>query len=361
MKIKVLLISNMYPSSLHPNYGIFVRNFENGIIENSGIVHKAVIKGSGKNIIQKILKYIKLFFDVYISLCINKYDVIYVHYAEHSLIPLLPIKFLLKNTLVVNAHGDDILYNSLISKLVAPIIKKADLLVVPSEYFFDIAKKKNLNNHIFISPSGGIDTSIFGQFNLKKDISIFTIGYVSRIDEGKGWDTLLLAIYDLKKHIKVKFKVIIIGGGAQENELKKMVEQLQLQNDVEFFGIIPHKELGNHYNTFDLFVFPTRLSESLGLVGIEAMACGLPVIGSNIGGLKGYIRNGYNGFIFEAGNNKELTIYLEKFISLDDYEKKFYCKNALTTARDYDSKLINKILYDRLEKLLQRSDENSCI
>lgn len=63
--MKILLISNMYPSSEQPVFGIFVKNFEEGIVRNGGLVCKSVISGKGKSKLEKIFKYINFFFSVY--------------------------------------------------------------------------------------------------------------------------------------------------------------------------------------------------------------------------------------------------------------------------------------------------------
>lgn len=349
----------MYPSHKHPFYGIFVKNFENGIIAKGGTIYKAVIEGRGKNKIEKMIKYLKFFYDVIKLVFTKEYDLIYVHYIGHSLLPLVPIRVFLKKPLIINAHGSDVFSASklgkFIQKLVVPIIRKADLIVVPSRYFADIVVKKFLikKDTIFVSPSGGIDTSLFKPLKNLKVNTPFTIGYVSRIDEGKGWDILLLAIKKLKNNVSIPFRVNIVGGGAQESNLKTMITQLGLENEVKYLGPIPQHELPTHYRHYDLFAFPTtRLAESLGLVGLEAMACGVPVIGSNIGGLKEYIKSGYNGELFEPGDYQNLAQKIEQYINLTHKERNMYSQNAVTTALTYESSIVNQNLYN---KILERS------
>lgn len=363
--MKILLISNMYPSHGHPYYGIFVKNFENGIIGKGGTVYKAVIEGRGKNKLEKIMKYLKFFYDVVKLVFTKEYDLIYVHYIGHSLLPLVPIRVLLKKPLIINAHGSDVFSASklgkFIQKLVAPIIQKADLIVVPSNYFAAMVMEKFLirKDKIFVSPSGGIDTSLFKPLKNLKVNTTFTIGYVSRIDEGKGWDILLMAAKELKNKISIPFTVNIIGGGSQESNLKSMITQLGLENEVKYLGPIPHHQLPTHYNHFDLFAFTTRLAESLGLVGLEAMACGVPVVGSDIGGVKGYVENKYNGELFEPGNTYELTQCLKKFIIMDKKNLEFYSTNALRTAKQYDSKTVSNNLSKKLKEIIYKDDNGA--
>ena len=352
--MKILLISNMYPSKEFPFFGIFVKNFKNQLELKDVTFSLAVIEGRGSYKVKKIQKYFKFFVDAINAIKKNDYDVIYVHYISHSLIPLLFVKSFIKKPLILNAHGSDVLVNNkvgqYVQKLVTPIIKKATMLVVPSEYFKDIVHDRFMikKEKIFVSPSGGIDTKLFKPKDIKKDI--FTIGYVSRIDKGKGWDTLLNAV-NLLNTKGLVFRVLIIGSGAEEKLLLQKIEELKLENTVEYVGAKPHNELVSYFNQMNIFAFTTRLAESLGLVGLEAMACGVPVIGSNIGGLPGYIEDGVNGKLFEPSNYNELAKHIEYFMSLKDVEFDKYKINAVKTAKEYDSNKVTSELFNMIKGL----------
>ena len=111
-----------------------------------------------------------------------------------------------------------------------------------------------------------------------------TIVYVSRIDTGKGWDVLIDAVSELKSKRKIIGKrVLFVGYGTQTELLEKKIKELNLLEYCSYLGPKTHQELNELYHRADVMIFPTMLYESLGLVGLEAMACGCPVIGSNIG------------------------------------------------------------------------------
>lgn len=355
--MKILLISNMYPSKDHPFYGIFVQNFEKQLIQDNVIVHKVVVEGRGKNKREKIKKYLQFFKNIIINIKQDNFDLIYVHYVGHSLLPLLFVQKYIHKPLVINAHGGDILVtsviHSIIQKLVTPIIQKADLIVVPTKYFKGLVNKKFsvVNEKIFISPSGGINTTLFIPLE-KKENNTFTIGYVSRIDEGKGWDTLLDAI-SLLKTKSLKLRVLMIGGGSQEHLLLKKIDDLSLGTIVEYMGVKPHDELPVFFNQMDIFIFPTKLVESLGLVGLEAMACGTPVIGSYIGGLPTYIKSGVNGEFFEPSNIKQLSKQIVFFMNLNKDKIGKYQEGALMTSKKYDSKKVNHQLKEKLLEMVE--------
>lgn len=352
----------MYPSEDDPTYGTFVHTFRAQMKkEGFDMTQDALIRGRGKSVFDKIIKYLRFFREVIVSVRQNDYDLIYVHYIGHSLLPLLFVHNTIRKPLVLNAHGSDILSTSRIKRyiqsLVTPIIKNADLVVVPSKYFQNIIyhRFQIKKNKIFISPSGGIDTTIFKPLcSKKKSNDEFVIGYVSRIEEGKGWEILLNAIKELLTHDIENFRVLIIGGGSQEKELLKMLKMFNIQKYIDFIGRVPHEALVSYYQKMDVFVFPSTLNESLGLVGLEAMACGVPVIGSDIGGLKSYIDNGYNGYRFEAGNSHALSHLLQELILRGQKHLSKLKKNAVATAQQYDAVEVGKKIGDKLRETIDR-------
>ena len=98
-------------------------------------------------------------------------------------------------------------------------------------------------------------------------------------------------------------------------------------------------------------IFPTMLYESLGLVGIEAMACGCPVIGSNIGCLHEYIKDGITGFLFESGNSHELAERITYFYKLTDEQRNTMRIQAVKTAHQYDSDEISRMLISKMKEI----------
>ena len=100
-----------------------------------------------------------------------------------------------------------------------------------------------------------------------------------------------------------------------------------------------------------MFIFPTALNESLGLVGLEAMSCGLPVIASNIGAPSAYIKNGVNGFLYETNNVEDLVEKVLFYQQLSINEKIKMREDAILTAELYDSEKVSSSLYNQLLEL----------
>lgn len=357
--MKLLIISNMYPSLKDPVYGTFVQSFAEQIIKYNGEkkTKLIVIKGRDGNKFVKLWKYIKFYTNVLFSLIIYRYGLIYVHTITYPIPPIRIARLFRKLPIVFNVHGGDVLTRSnfaeKLKKQSIPLLKEAKLIVSPSNFFKTILLREFPfldENKIFISPSGGITPSFYNTLQ-EKNINVFTIGYVSRIDEAKGWDTFINAIAILKDK-KYKIKAIMAGRGNKTKEMKELINKLSLEDYINYIGPVPYEQLPNIYSLMDLFIFPTQLEESLGLVGLEAMACKVPVIGSYIGGLKDYIKPYENGLFFEHGNSSDLADKMILYMSLKDKEKESYKENAYNTAKSYSSHNTETELYNKLKSII---------
>ncbi|HFU4087139.1 TPA: GlcNAc transferase, partial [Streptococcus suis] len=105
--MKVLIISNMYPDDKNPSYGVFVEKFCNQL-EKIGLSYNLSVMYKANSRISKIKNYIFFYFDALIRILFSKYDLIYVHYASHSSIPVLIAKPFIRSKVYVNVHGSDI-------------------------------------------------------------------------------------------------------------------------------------------------------------------------------------------------------------------------------------------------------------
>jgi glycosyltransferase involved in cell wall biosynthesis len=355
--MKIFLISNMFPSNEDKTYGVFVKNFCDGFANfgNFSFVY-AVIKGRHKHWLLKLFKYIKFYVEIILKGILSKYDIIYVHYISHSSLPLLFLQIFKKKKVILNVHGDDILVRSLLTKFFLPfvklILKKSDLIIVPSAFFekllivnFNIA-----NSKIFISASGGVDTNLFSVLPNRAKIKLpnITIGYVSRIDNGKGWRLFLTLVERIVKDGAYNVKAIIAGSGSESAELNKEITRLKLSNYISYKGAVLYTDLPKLFGQFDVFVFPSELPESLGLVGIEAMSCGVPVLGSDFAGIKTFVKSEYNGMLFKVGSVNSLYENFEKLMSLD---LATLSQNARKTAKMYDSSKVYNELIMKIKQL----------
>ena len=355
MTLKILMISNAAPSKQHPYSGIFIYNTINVLKKNGQKIDWIHIKKDLKKYrIIKIMKYVYLYFKTIIFFLFYKYDIIHIHFISHTgLLGLLLKKIKPKVPLVINFHGSDLFSSREIP--IQSIISNADLLISPSTIFLNKIKKKyEINIPYYIYPSGGIDCDLFYPYKINsKTNSEFHLGYVSRLTERKGiWDF----IYALEKLNFPKIKIIahIIGIGPETDRVKDYIKHNKGKIDFNYHGSINHKELPKFYNKFDLFIFPTKRSdsESLGLVALEALACGIPIIGTDIPITKLYIKDGYNGFIYKKGNINSLTNCLQKYYKMESNLKDQMKSNSREIALNFEKNKVTKKLINKYKDIL---------
>ena len=226
---------------------------------------------------------------------------------------------------------------------------------MPSTYFKNLVLQRfdvPLDN-IGINPSGGGDTKRFHP-RLKQQHHFdpqnrVQLGFVSRLDAGKGVETLLQALcLLLKKHPTLHCD--FIGDGNKADEYQQLALSLGLAHHCTFHGSLPQHQLAENYARFDYFIFPSELEESLGLVGLEALATGTPVIGSNHAGLLEYLDDGNNGFTFTPGDVQHLAGVISTALAIDEQAYERLCIAARQSALPFDAERVN----ERLLEVLQR-------
>ena len=159
------------------------------------------------------------------------------------------------------------------------------------------------NSKIHVIPNGVDFTDV--QNAQPKSIEHPSILFVGGLLKIKGVDILLKAIPIIKEKIP-NIQLFIGGLGPQENELKKLVKDLNIEKNVKFLGFISGGDKYSWYESVDVCVFPSRY-DSGPVVLPEAMACGKPIIASNVGGISFMVENGKNGLLFKSENVEDLA------------------------------------------------------
>lgn len=143
---------------------------------------------------------------------------------------------------------------------------------------------KNINPENIIITPGGVDFNRFRKSeNVKPKNKLFkNILSVRRLSPRMGLDNLIYAVQiviEKRKYIRLS----IVGDGPLKNDLSELIKKLNLENFVMLKGKISESELNRQYNDADLFVIPTKELEGFGLVTLEALACGVPVVATPVG------------------------------------------------------------------------------
>jgi phosphatidylinositol alpha-1,6-mannosyltransferase len=142
-------------------------------------------------------------------------------------------------------------------------------------------------------------------------------GYIlsaGRLNEQKGMEYLIKAGKVLKD-MDYKFKMVLLGDGPLRSRFERLVDELGLERYVELPGAVLHSEIPLYYKKAEIFVLPS-VNEGFGVVLVEALASGAPVIGADSGGITDIIKDGDTGLLVKPKDEYSLAQALKKF--LDD-------------------------------------------
>ena len=356
MSLKILMISNAGPSRNYPGSGIFISNTIKALNDNNQKVDWVYITKDLKIYkIVKIFKYLYLYIKSIKCLLVNRYDLIHIHFISHTgILGLMLKKIRPEVPLIINFHGSDINAWRLIP--IKKIILNSNLIISPSKVFLEKINSRYPNNTpTFVYPSGGVDCNLFyPKITKTKTTNEFHFGYVSRITSDKGiWDYIhAIEKLDYKNY---KFIAHIIGEGPENSKINSYIKTAARKNLIFFnHGSIAQNKLPDHYNNFDIFIFPSKRvqNESLGLVALEALACGVPIIGTDIPATKLYIKNNFNGFLYKTGDVESLVDSIIRYLKLGIDLKTKMKFHARTTALNFERSKITIELLKRYKRII---------
>lgn len=190
-------------------------------------------------------------------------------------------------------------------KIVAPTDKEKKALI---KHYNAVPEKISVipcgvNNELF-KPT---DKKVAKE-NLGYGVMDNIILYVGRIDPIKGLDKVLQTVSQIKYHTKIK--LVIVGGDDPEKpemqQAKDLTRQLGVEDVVTFAGRVDQKDLPPYYNAADALVIAS-FYESFGLTALEALACGTPVVSTDVGELKSIIRQGKTGYVVSEGSIESMA------------------------------------------------------
>ncbi|MEO0156085.1 MAG: glycosyltransferase family 4 protein [candidate division WOR-3 bacterium] len=169
----------------------------------------------------------------------------------------------------------------------------------------------------------------FSEFKDKKK----KILYLGRLDRRKGLIELLKAMPLIKDGLKDVI-LIVVGKGPLEDDCKKLVKELGLSEVVVFKGYAKSEDIPNYYASCDLYCSPALGGESFGIVLLEAMAVGKPVVASYIPGYDRVIRDGYNGLFFDPHKPEDIAQKIISILKNEDLRKRLI-NNGKEFVKDY--------------------------
>ncbi|MDO5849967.1 MAG: glycosyltransferase family 4 protein [Methanobacteriaceae archaeon] len=292
----------------------------------------------------------------------EKIDIIHGHYLFPPGLVSVNVGEKTNTKTYVTAHGSDMFRVYAKSKsmksAIKKVLKKADVVLAVSNALKDeiistdiegISEKTRIHwNSVDINkfkeyPEDLINNSkfkkeFFNEFNI--DSNKPTILFVGNIVKAKNINLLIEA----KKLIKTDCNLLIVGEGPLLNDLKdKVTKDIKNNNINNVYFTGPRRDVEKIIPTTDLLVLPSQ-TESFGLVLLEALACGKPVIGTNIGGIKEIIREDV-GLLVNPNDKEDLANAIDKILTNNDLRDKFK-SNARNRAKEFSK--VN-IPYDEID------------
>ena len=304
---------------------------------------------------------------------LKNFDIIHLHYpffGSAEIIWLLKKFNKIKAKLIITYHMD-VVGSGLLKKifqlhskfLMPQILSSADKIIVSS---FDYAEHSNIKNifkkqtNKFTEIPFSVDLNRFcsrqrplpllQKYKIKDDEKIILfVGGLDKAHYFKGINFLIKAFYKLTQKMD-KTRLIIVGNGDLKFEYEQIVFDFRLRDKVIFAERINNKNLPQFYNLSDIFVLPSiDKSEAFGIVLLEAMASGIPVIASNLPGVRTVIKNGVNGFLTKPKDADDLAKKMHQI--LEDKELK---KNMGIAGRKIaEKKYSHEIVGDKLNKIFK--------
>ena len=289
------------------------------------------------------------------------FDIVYLHYPFFGAAELvwlaktiLPKKF----KLIIHFHMDVAGLSPFAKILSLPariiknsLFKKADAITCASLDYVknsDIAKIYKKYPAKFKEIPFGVDTDKFRPA-IKKESETKKILFVGALDKAhyfKGVNILLKAISEIRNP---KSEIRIVGDGDLKMSYGRLAEKLNIKDKVNFLGKVSDEELPGVYQQADLFVLPSiNKNEAFGLVLLEAMACGVPVIASDLPGVRTVFQDRTQGLLCKPGDANDLKNKIEEILSNEEKRKEMGKEARKLALEKYSweevKKKLNKVI-----------------
>ena len=260
--------------------------------------------------------------------------VVTIHHLERTTLKVLEASLLDR---VRNLKGD-----IGISPLIEPLcIKRADRIIAVSQF-----TKQDIMD-AFAIPDSRIEVIYHGvhpedyvfpeeaKVKIRSTLGINSqpmILFVGGLAPRKGVDILLRALPQVLREMEVK---LVLAGSGNQRDYQQLAQALGISDKAIFLGRVPDNTLRLLYSSCDLFVLPSRL-EGLGIVILEAMAAGKPIVATNVGGIPELIESGQNGILVEADEEGKLASTIVNVLS-DNSLARVIGENNIQKVREHYS------------------------
>jgi glycosyltransferase involved in cell wall biosynthesis len=294
---------------------------------------------------------------------LEEFDVVHLHYPFIFGAELILLNSLLKKNIFLVTYHQDLIYNGVLNYLVKGynylvrdrVLSKAKKILTPSmDHLIGSSIKHIVKERVgdVIEIPNGVDIVRFNpdvssdeikkRHNLRDEKVILFVGALDKAHQFKGVEILIKAFSKLKYK---KAILMIVGEGGLKDYYQNFAKGIGVSKKIIFTGRVSDQDLQKYYALSDLLVLPsTTRGEIFGLVLIEAMACGKPVIATNLPGVRTVVDNRKNGFLVEPNNEKDLANKLEYLLENENVAKKFGKEGRKKVEERYSWERIGKKL-----------------
>lgn len=343
--MRVLLLSNMYPSRAHPSSGIFVRNQVQALEEGHGVRTALVVSpGRATNWPAKFRKYIRLHLLAWVG-SFRRHDIVHLHYASPAhLCAAWPVLLTTRKPVVVTLHGGDV--HSLPARGIGRrwvrlvLRRAAAVIAVSHELKREITDRLGIDSRKIHVIDVGCDLRRFTPASpeaaqairqrLRLDAERTVLLFVGHLIPGKGLDILLDALEAVPEPSRLA--LLIVGAGPLGARLADEFAERAPEVDVRWLGEVEHSSMSDYYSAADLVILPSR-NEGRPAAILEAMACGTAVLASRVGGIPEIIEHGMNGLLFDSERSDLLSSALKALAS----DRELRARLAGQALRDVES------------------------
>jgi teichuronic acid biosynthesis glycosyltransferase TuaC len=248
---------------------------------------------------------------------------------------------------VVQAQGSDVnhyLRRYPDRKIFIRDIQKAAAVSFVSQALKDTAISLGLKHRNQPVIYNGIDVDTFKPATELRSKKIKTIVTIAKMNPVKNLDLLIKAFSRLPSNVQDNTELVLVGDGPCRQDLEKLARDLKIESKVRFAGYAAHDNVAAYLQKADVFCL-TSLSEGLPVAVLEAMACGLPVVATKVGGVPEAVIEGITGLLVESNNLDAYTNALQSALSqhwnpvpirevvLSKFSWQRYAENVMTLYR----------------------------
>jgi glycosyltransferase involved in cell wall biosynthesis len=315
---------NGYPTESNPKHSSFIKNIKETLEEAGHYVSLCTLNSNFRNRREHLIQYYHFYKKIW-KKDFSSYDYVLMNLYQYYALPLIKSLPKIKQP-VLHWHGDDLYAGKLKTIFFNMEVKKLPahtLHITPSYYFRkELADKYNYPlSKIFVSPSGGINTDVFCPADNNKNPDIIKAGFASGLIQEKGVDLILKFLEkanEIEKTLNRQIELHYIFYGKEKAKYKNLLSKYK---NVVCWNVMPTAEMYKFYQSIDVLLFPTlRRQESLGLVALEAMSCGKPVIGTDAFAVNEYIISGVSGERFLINDYRSLVeSFMRVAKNIDNY------------------------------------------